>query len=179
MFFWKRPNSEKLLSFSLRTATQEQLQQTTTHIAGWSQVVARPCLPFLEPLAWTTDQKNKNQSGFNKSWKVSKEKQEMCKSNCWPLSHWILRICIYFLTARLVIASQVHVMGIFFFLVCSKNFFYDFPVLLHLQLHAIIVSLLLSHKSCVSKRISRETSYRIMHTLYLTLQRTSKHLFIF
>jgi len=142
MFFQKRPNSEKLLSFSPRTATQEQLHQTTTHIAGWSQVVARLCLPFPEPLqARTTDQKKKKQPGFNKSWKVSKEKQgwdaQIKLLAFKTLSSQNLHLI---LTPRFMIASQVHVMG-FFFSVCSNNFFYDFPVLLHLQLHAIIVSL--------------------------------------
>lgn len=116
MFFQKRPNSEKLLSFSLRTATQEQLHQTTTHIAGWSQVVARLCLPFLEPLqAWRTDQKKKKQPGFNKSWKVSKEKQgwdaQIKLLAFKTLSSQNLHLI---LTPKFMIASQVHVMGFFF-----------------------------------------------------------------
>lgn len=127
MFFQKRPNSEKLLSFSLRTATQEQLHQTTTHIAGWSQVVARLCLPFLEPLqARRTDQKKKKQPGFNKSWKVSKEKQgwdaQIKLLAFKTLSSQNLHLI---LTPRFMIASQVHVMG-FFFSVCSNNFFMTF-----------------------------------------------------
>lgn len=128
MFFQKRPNSEKLLSFSLRTATQEQLHQTTTHIAGWSQVVARLCLPFLEPLqARRTDQKKKKQPGFNKSWKVSKEKQgwdaQIKLLAFKTLSSQNLHLI---LTPRFMIASQVHVMGFFFFSVCSNNFFMTF-----------------------------------------------------
>lgn len=116
MFFQKRPNSEKLLSFSPRTATQEQLHQTTTHIAGWSQVVARLCLPFLEPLqARRTDQKKKKQPGFNKSWKVSKEKQgwdaQIKLLAFKTLSSQNLHLI---LTPKFMIASQVHVMGFFF-----------------------------------------------------------------
>lgn len=128
MFFQKRPNSEKLLSFSPRTATQEQLHQTTTHIAGWSQVVARLCLPFLEPLqARRTDQKKKKQPGFNKSWKVSKEKQgwdaQIKLLAFKTLSSQNLHLI---LTPRFMIASQVHVMGFFFSSVCSNNFFMTF-----------------------------------------------------
>lgn len=147
MFFQKRPNSEKLLSFSPRTATQEQLHQTTTHIAGWSQVVARLCLPFLEPLqAQRTDQKKKKQPGFNKSWKVSKEKQgwdaQIKLLAFKTLSSQNLHLI---LTPRFMIASQVHVMGFFFsrsvliiffmtFLFCFISsctqllFHYNFPI---------------------------------------------------
>lgn len=147
MFFQKRPNSEKLLSFSPRTATQEQLHQTTTHIAGWSQVVARLCLPFLEPLqARRTDQKKKKQPGFNKSWKVSKEKQgwdaQIKLLAFKTLSSQNLHLI---LTPRFMIASQVHVMGFFFsrsvliiffmtFLFCFISsctqllFHYNFPI---------------------------------------------------
>lgn len=147
MFFQKRPNSEKLLSFSPRTATQEQLHQTTTHIAGWSQVVARLCLPFLEPLqARRTDQKKKKQPGFNKSWKVSKEKQgwdaQIKLLAFKTLSSQNLHLI---LTPKFMIASQVHVMGFFFsrsvliiffmtFLFCFISsctqllFHYNFPI---------------------------------------------------